>query len=254
MNPDPASNPLVVRRPGDELTEPEIKQAWQAIQQNPSALAAAEAELQQDEALRALLRQEITPPPGLLAQLQDIPLIPLAELPPANVTALPRRNFLRWVTAAAALAVGGYFWKRYHPPQQIVFTHWKDQAAAWGENHHLDVYNENLPQLQTWLKQRKAIVPNDIPKALAAVPTIGCQVINVDSGQVSVVCFNHQGFNFHLFATDQDLVVGASDFLIPGTPKIWQEQGWSFASWRTEPQALMIITQAPTDELRKLFA
>lgn len=253
MKPDPASNALVVRRPGDELTEPEIMTAWQAIQQNPSALAAARAELQQDEQLRALLRNAIVPPPDLLERLQATPLLSLTEQTPGNVTNFPRRSFNRWLGAAAAVAVGAYFWQRQTAAPRIVWDHWKSSAIRWASAPQLALQSEQLPALQSHLLKLGAMLPNDIPSSLSSQPTIGCQVVTVDTGSVTIVCFKRNGFAYHLFATEQDFLAGASNFFSPGSPKFWADQGWNHTTWGKEPQALMILTQAPMEELRTLF-
>jgi hypothetical protein len=254
MKPDPASNPLVVRRPGDELTEPEIMAAWKAIKQNPSAMAAAQAELQHDEQLRALLREAIVTPPDLLERLQATPLLPLASQTPGNVTPLSRRNFSRWLGAAAAVGVAAYFWQRHNTGPKIMWDHLKSQVVRWASAPQLALQSEQLTALQSHLQKLGALIPSDIPGPLSGQPTIGCQVLKVDSGEVSIICFTRNGFAFHLFATNQDFLAGGSSYFNQGKPRFWEHQGWNHASWGKEPQALMILTQAPTEELQALFA
>ncbi len=252
MNAEPAPNALEVSRPGDELTEPEVMFAWQAIQHNPSAKAAAQAEIAHDEKLRALLRESIPVPASLAARLATLPPQPLTSAAP-QIVELPRRSFLTWAGAAAALGVGALVWDRHTTAGTVAFEDWKREATHWAQAPRLALLSDQLGLLTEHLSAMGALVPQDIPRLLEDAPTIGCQELQVTEGKVSVVCFSQKGFAYHLFATSMSAVHAPAGFFLPAHPKLWTEQGWNFASWQTAPQALMLITQAPELELRSLF-
>lgn len=258
MNPDSLQNLLASRRPGDESTDPEVMDALRSLQDDPVALAAAEADLSMDEAIRAALRKSIPVPTELQTRLKAI------ALEPEKIIAFPRRSVLGWIGAAAAAVVTGAYFLTRKPSltengngeiaaKALEFDHWKNIAASWANRPKLDQQNPELAVLKKHLASKGALVPAQLPATLTSFPTVGCQNLTVDGQPVSVVCFMHKDFLYHTFVAQAGKVASAEGFFSTQGPKIWEEQGWKFATWEAAQQGYMLLTQAPEEDLRALF-
>lgn len=257
MTPESIQHLLASRRPGDEHTDPDVMAALRSIESDPTALSIAEREMAFDEAFRASLHAQIPVPQGLQARLLAIPTTVTISAEPKNVTPFSRRNFLGLAASlagAAAVVAGGYFMFRPKlEPGRIAFTHWKNAAAAWASAPKLELEAPELATLRARLASRGAIVPESLPARLEGLNTAGCQTIKVGNGDISIVCFLKDGTLYHLFTTNASQVADATEFLQSTGPKIWAEQGWNFASWKTGGQGFMLLTKASEDQLKQLF-
>ena len=253
MNDETIHNLLASRRPGDEITDPDVTAALNVIEADETLRRAAEADLQLDESIRAALKQEIPIPAGLAERLLAIPRQNEAPAAEEKIVPISRRGMFGWIGAIAAAAVtGGYFLTR--PKTTIAFDHWKQEAAKWANAPNLRIQSPDIAALKAELAKSGALIPSDVPAVLAKFPTLGCQILQVDQGQVSIVCFNRDGNAYHLFATEAATVADASGFLETNGPKLWSEAGWNFASWKSRSQGYMLLTQAPAEDLKSVFA
>ena len=245
MNFESLKHLLASRRPGDESRDEHVMAALRKLQDDPDALAAAEAELHLDESIRAALHREIPVPADLVHKLHAI-------APSGKIVGFPRRAVLGWLGGAAAACVtGAYFFMR----RPLAFEDWKSTAMAWVRDPKLEKQDSQLAVLKTHLASRGALVPEGFPATLVSMPTIGCQCLTVDGQSISVVCFLRNEHAFHTFITRADRVSSAGEFLGTHGPKIWSgAEGWNFATWQAADQGYMLLTQAPEKELRELFA
>ena len=253
MNDETIHNLLASRRPGDEITDPDVIAALNAIDADETLRRAAEADLQFDESLRAALKEEIPIPAGLAERLLAIP----QQIQPAaaeeKIIPISRRGMFGWIGAiAAAVVTGGYFLTR--PKTTIAFDRWKNEAAKWANAPKLRLQSPDIAALKAELAKSGALIPADVPSVLVKFPTLGCQILQVDQGQVSIVCFNRDGNAYHLFTAEAATVADASGFLETNGPKLWAEAGWNFASWKSGSQGYMLLTQASAEDLKSVFA
>jgi hypothetical protein len=261
MNEFPLQHLLASRRPGDEILDADVMAALRSLENDPTALSNAEREMAFDEHLRAALQQSIVVPEDLHKKLIAIPLIAApADIELKNVVSISKRRFLGLsgaLGAAAAAIAGGYYFLT--KPQQdssprMAFESWKDAAAHWANAPKLDKEGNDLAALKAHLAAKDAVVPADIPSTLAKFQPVGCQMLQVDGTKVSVVCFLKDGNLFHLFTSNFAQIAHADGFFESNGPKLWSELGWNFASWKTQPHGYMILTKAPEEQLRSLFA
>lgn len=260
MNQETLHQLLASRRPGDETSDVDVITALASLQNDSAALAAAEADLRMDEAIRAALREAVPVPAELAGRLKA--LVPASE---GKIVAFARRPVLGWLAAtAAAIVTGAYVLNRRNSSvvegkptlaaRPLYFDHWKNTAAAWVQNPKLAQQSPNLAVLLAHLAQQQAIVPKDLPATLASFPTLGCQTLTIDGQAISVVCFLHQDHVYHTFVTQAKGIDAAAEFFHAAGPKIWNEQGWNFATWQAAEQGFMLLTQAPEAELRGVLS
>lgn len=245
MNFESLKHLLACRRPGDESRDEHVMAALRKLQDDPNALAAAEADLHLDESIRAALHREISVPADLVHKLHALALF-------GRIVGFPRRAALGWLGgAAAAIVTGACFFMR----RSLSFEDWKSTAIAWVRAPKLEKEDPQFAVLKSHLASRGALVPAGFPARLVSLPTIGCQCLSVDGQSISVVCFRQGEHSFHTFVTRADKVSEAADYLTGKGPKIWSEaEGWNFATWQVADQGYLLLTQAPEKELRELFA
>lgn len=251
---------LASRRPGDELSDPKVAEALRFIDHDEVLKSAVEADLKQDEAIRAALKSEIIIPPDLEATLLAIPLQAAPAVPETkssdtgNIVLFPRRTVLAWAgAAAAALVTGGYFLSR-PKASTLAFDRWKAEATRWANAPKLGIQSEDLATLKSHLASQGSIVPGKLPDLLASASTIGCQCIEIEQTKTSVVCFRHNGQAFHLFSLEAAQVASAESFLAENGAKIWTEETWSFASWKAGSQGHLLLTKASPTDLKSIVA
>lgn len=257
MNPERAQEILHAYRFGEPAPAgSELAEALALAERDPALARWLEEELRFDRAMRQKLRAE-APPAGLRRQIlaagrKGVPFRPWWRRPAPLALA-----------ASAVLLLGlGALWLRpggaAAPPAvasragaEVDLAAARQELAAFlsESRYRMELHSARLPELRRFLRTRGGQADADVPAALAALATYGCQVFDVQGAQVTLICFRADGLGFvHLFVFD------AADMRdLPGTaPELGRAGDWTTASWRRGGRVYAFFARGDDAAVRRL--
>jgi anti-sigma factor RsiW len=238
---------LQARRPNDlDTTEPAFAEALALVETDRELKAWWEAQQTFDRKVAAKI-EEIEPPDDLRETI----------LSRGKIHRLaPQPFFPFWLSAAAAVAilcaVAASFHAEWDAARHISTDSFHEATLAFlgNDTPALGMMSPDHDKVMAWLKDQQSPT-GDLPEKMSALPTVGCQKIDVQGHSVSLICFNMaEGKLVHLF------VVHSDDLADPPTqtsPQFQEVNGWSTATWSDGPMSYMLATQAGEDALRQLL-
>ena len=244
MDKQEAKRMLQALRPnGRDAAQPAFAEARALVERDPELKAWWEAQQAFDRQVAAKLG-EIPLPAGLRATL-------LAGSKIEQFTPQPHLSF--WLAAAAVVAilcaVGSSFHAAREDARHMSSANYDEAALGFLGNNApaLAMMSPDHDKLVAWLKDQKAPT-GDLPGKMSALPSVGCQKIDVQGHNVSLLCFvMAEGKLVHLFVVDQDAL---SDPPARSAPEFRQMHGWSTASWSDGRMSYLLATRAGPDALR----
>lgn len=248
---------LETYRPGEDMeSDPEVRQALDAVARDPEAAAIKEQIQAFDQAFRERLNS-INPPPGLYEAI-------LAE---ADAEASPPRansRLLHWmhpaIFAAAAsivilLALSFTFWNRpVTSPQsgEAVATEVRETANLLYASMTPSFRTQKGSEVLDYLKAKEGLVPTGMPSCFDWERTFACDVLEVDGKRVSLICFRpEQGSNtLHLFTFSR---ADFPDCKIPQSPFLDNSGKSCSALWADEEQIHVLYSDQGEENLRQIL-
>jgi hypothetical protein len=110
--------------------------------------------------------------------------------------------------------------------------------------------NPDVEKLKSWLADRHAPLPAQIPWELAQLHGLGCRTVDFQGKNISLICFE-QGHEYHLFVARRE------DFptLAPSTEPRFQTRGgsWAAASWSDRDHHYVLVSDAGLDAIKRLL-
>ncbi len=112
----------------------------------------------------------------------------------------------------------------------------------------LDYHGRSLSDVQGWLSKRELRSDFAVSDALSEQATMGCQILDWNGTQVTLVCFDtSDGQLAHLLVVDRDDLPGIVE---PKELSLTVEKGWTTASWVTEDNVYLLAGKGDRPELR----
>lgn len=258
MNPERAQEILHAYRLGEPAPAgSELAEALALAERDPALARWLEEELRFDRAVRQKLRA-VPAPAGLRRQIlaagrKIVPLRPWCRRPATLALA---------ASLVAALGLGT-LWLRQRgdagrPPSLAaqrgdgleLGAARKELAAFLSEfRYQMQLQSDQLPELRRFLRARGGQAEADVPAALAKLATYGCQVLDVQGAQVTLICFRSGELGYvHLFVFDAADVRDA-----PGeTPELATAGDWTTASWRQGGRVYAFFARGTPAQVKQL--
>lgn len=108
-------------------------------------------------------------------------------------------------------------------------------------------HSKDMPKLKAWLVSNDAPLPHSLPSELAQLESLGCKTVIYQGKKVSLVCFDKDGKEYHLF------VARRADFPDLANSLAMQSRGsWGSASWGDSEMQYVLVSVAGPDAVRKL--
>ncbi|MEO7933151.1 MAG: hypothetical protein ABIT76_08335 [Chthoniobacterales bacterium] len=134
-----------------------------------------------------------------------------------------------WMALAAALLifalVGGW---RMMPVDGRNLPEFAMNYASRG--FLLEAHNKDLTQLENWLAARQMPTPEAVPERLAALEKLGCRTVSYHGRPVSIICFEKDGREYHLFVAKKIEVGSFTAQTSRQTQGNWSAIAWSDAT------------------------
>jgi hypothetical protein len=248
---------LSAYRPGGrDANDPAMAQALAQAKSDP-ALGAWFAREQQHDAAVAAKLAEIAPPAGLReailagARMSDREGLPDTEKG-GGPTTTKRVWWTQpgWLAAAAALAVllSLAAW-RMTPVRGESFAEFAVNFVDKG--FRLQKHGADVAELKTWLGEQHGPLPEALPAKFAELRALGCRTLSFKGQDVSLVCFERGGREFHVFVARRDGTAGAAEagprFLDAGRTKLVA------ATWTDAKNRYVLVSDAEADVVKRLL-
>ncbi len=219
MNNQEAKFVLGAYRPGgQDAGDPAMAQALEQAKNDPALGAWFAREQAHDAAVTAKLR-EVTPPAGLRAAILTGAKVSGVAGRAARAEAKSRQADARegramtsqawwrqpvWLAAAAAVALlltvlAGW---RLMPVRGNTFEEFAVNFVDRG--FRLPKHSEDIAVLKTWLSEQHGPLPEALPAKFAELQALGCKKLEFRGHDVSLMCFERGGKEFHVFVARLD--------------------------------------------------
>ncbi len=246
MKNDEAKFVLSAYRPGGgDAGDPAMAAALEQARRDPALAAWFEREQAHAATVAARLRT-IAPPAGLREAI-------LAGARAGAATAVPvRRGWRRpvWLAAAAALAVllSVAGWWRFAPVGGASFEAFAVNFVERG--FRLQKHSADVAELKAWLAEKRGPLPAALPAEFAALRALGCRTLDFRGRDVSLVCFERGGREFHVFVTRREVIPDTAEDLAPR----FRTHGKLVAgAWSDARNHYVVVSDADLPALRRLL-
>jgi hypothetical protein len=244
MTNDEAKFLLNAYRPnGRDAVDPAMAEALAQAKADPG-LGAWFAREQEHAAVVAAKLREIAPPAGL----RDAILAGArASKPPAAARARWRQPV--WLAAAAAIAIlvsAATWW--WMPVRGGNLQEFAVNVVAHG--FRLQKRGADVSALQQWLAEKRGPLPTTLPAKFAQLHALGCRKLEFRGRDVSLVCFERDGREFHVF------VARRGDFpndAAPAEPKFFENRKLVAAAWSDVANHYVVVSDADMSALKRLL-
>ena len=236
---------LSAYRPGGhDAGDPALAGALEQARRDPALGAWFAREQAHATAIVAKLR-EIAPPPGLRDAV-------LAGMRAGQEAAPPLREWWRrpvWLATAAALALllSVAAW-RLTPVQGATFDEFAVNFVARGFT--LQKRGTDLAELKTWLAEKRGPLPAALPAEFAQLRALGCRTLSYEGRDVSLVCFERDGREFHVFVARRDDLPGLPS---RDAPQFLSRDKLVAAAWSDARNHYVMVSDASMEAVRRLL-
>lgn len=247
MNNKEARQILSAYRPsGVDAEDPHIQAALEQARRDPELGRWFEEERRFDEKMAEALQEISVPVEGRANTLNA-----------GRLENRGRSRFPAWLGGLAAAAVvllagiGAIYWTVLPDRNEVRMVEdtgldgfIEMASSAMPFSHRADSFAE----LHSWLQQRGAPVPANVPEALAGAGALGCTVFQEpDGSEISLFCLLRDGEAVHLF-----VMRGDTPLLATFPRREWQaREGWNAYAWGEQDQRFLLLSRAPREEMER---
>lgn len=227
-----------------DAADPALVEALEQVRRDP-ALAAWFAQEQAHAAATSAKLREIQPPAGL----RDT-IVAAMRAGSRRRARLRRWRNVAWTGLAAAAAVLICFaaWWRFAP---IPGATLEDYAVNYVDRgFFLQERSPEVGELKAWLAARGSPLPHALPTEFARLRALGCRTLEFDGREVSLVCFERGGHEYHVFvAQRRDLAAPPAPR--PAEPR--ERRGHVYTAWSDAANDYVLVSDASLEEVRRLL-
>lgn len=231
---------------GRDAIDPQMAEALAQAAKDPALGQWFAREQAHDRAVAAKLAA-ITPPAGLREAI-----LAGSRASQPLVSAAPARVWWRrpaWVTVAAAIAIllGVAAWWRL-PVGGASLEDFALNTVAHG--FRLQKHSADVGELKSWLADRRGPLPETLPGEFAQLRALGCRTLDYRGRDVSLVCFERDGREYHVFVARRGDLPGE---LAPAAARFRQQGKLVAAAWSDAQRHYVVVSDAEMPALRKLL-
>lgn len=246
MSNDEAKFLLAAYRPsGRDAGDPAMAGALEQAKNDPALGAWFSREQAHGFAMTAKLR-EIAPPAGLREAILA------GARAGGGAASAPRATRARpvWLAVAAAVVVllSLAAWWRLAPVGGASFEEFAVNFVARG--FVLQKRSADLTELKTWLASQRGPLPEALPAEFARLRALGCRKLDFQGRDVSLVCFERGGKEFHVFVVRRE---DGSASPAATAPRFLDRGKLVAAAWSDARNHYVVVSDAGMDPLKRLL-
>lgn len=245
MSNDEAKFLLSAYRPsGRDAADPALAAALEQAKCDPALGEWFARQQAHDRAMTAKLR-EIAPP----AALRDA-ILAGARAGNQRPTARSRWRAPVWLAAAAAVAMLLSFgaWWRFAPVHGASLPDFALNFVDRGFT--LQKRGPDVAALKTWLAEQHGPLPEAIPAKFAELRALGCRLLNYEGHDVSLVCFERGGKEFHVFVARRSDLPSVEE---NATPRFIDRGKLVAATWSDAKSHYVVVSDAGMAALKQVL-
>lgn len=115
----------------------------------------------------------------------------------------------------------------------------------------LDYNGRSLSEIRNWLGENNVSAQFKVSPALSGQSTMGCQILEWNGAQVTLVCFDTgDGQLAHLLVVDRSAFPGLTELPQPILESV---DGWTTASWVSDDQVYLLAGKGDRPEIREFL-
>ncbi len=263
MSNDEAKFILSAYRPGGrDAHDPAMAQALAQAKNDPALGAWWSRQQAHDAAVAAKLR-EVVPPAGLREAILAGARVSGrdGEIPggEAGRVSAKRAWWAQpvWLAAAAVLAVVVSLaaW-RMAPVRGETFEEFAVNFVDAG--FMLQKRGADVAALKTWLGEQRGPLPEALPAKFTELRALGCRTLSYRGQDVSLLCFERDGKEFHVFVArrgDVRGLAGGVDAIANKAPQVSErgENKFATAIWADAKNLYVLVSDAEMDAVKRLL-
>jgi hypothetical protein len=247
MSNDEAKFLLSAYRPGGrDAGDPAMGAALDQAKRDPALAEWFQRQQTHDAAVAAKLRQ-IAAPVGLReAILAGARASESAGSEPARA----RRRGPIWLAAAASVAIllSIAAWWRFAPVEGASFEEFAVNFVSRG--FRLQKHSADVAVLTSWLAGQHGPLPQTIPAEFSRLRALGCRTLEFQGRQVSLVCFERGGKEYHVFVARRSDLPGGEE--LP-RPLLLDRGKLVAATWTDAHNRYVLVSDASADAVKRLL-
>lgn len=255
MSNDEAKFILSAYRPGGEdAGDPAMAKALEQATHDPALRAWFERGQKHDLAVAGKLK-EVMPPAGLRDAILAGGRVSAGsrESTDEHMAGAERKKRSWWAqpvwlaaAAAVALFLGVGVW-RMTPVQGGNMEEFAMKFV--GKGFMLQKHSADVAALKTWLSEKHGPLPEALPAKFADLKALGCRTLDYQGHEVSLVCFERGGKEFHVFVARLDDVPGAMEAM----PRFVEGQKLVAATWTDSKNRYVLVSDAGMEAVKRLL-
>ena len=155
-----------------------------------------------------------------------------------------------WLAAAATVAIllSVTAWWRFAPVRGATLDEFAVNFVARG--FVLEKRSADLTELKNWLAASHGPLPAALPAEFAQLRALGCRTLDFQGREVSLVCFERGGKEFHVFVARREDFPSAP---IRVAPEFGERRQFASAAWSDANNHYVLVSDAGLDAVKRLL-
>lgn len=224
---------------GHDAGDPALAAALAQARGDPALALWLEREQAHGAVVAAKLRQ-MAPPPGLRE----------AILSGARASRPARRRQPVWWAAAAAvvlfLSLGA--WWHLAPISGASLEEYAVNFVDRG--FRLQKRGADVAALKSWLVEQRGPLPGVLPPEFSRLHALGCRTLAFQGHEVSLVCFERDGREFHVFVARRESLRDGGE---EPAPRFLDRGKLVAATWTDAKNRYVVVSDATLDTLKRVL-
>jgi hypothetical protein len=229
---------------GRDASDPAMTEALEQAARDPELGAWFREELAVDRVISKKLA-EVAVPDGLKGNI----LTGHRMMEPTDSVGWRLATMLKWAAVFIAFAGIAAFLSLRSPADGQIAEYRSDMMGLLAmKAAPLDYQGRSLSDVRDWLTSNHSVAQFEVSHTLSNQPTMGCQILDWNGAQVTLVCFDTgDGQLAHLLVVDRSAFPGLGE---RAQPIIESVAGWTTASWVSKDQVYLLAGKGERPEIR----
>jgi hypothetical protein len=229
---------------GCDATDPAMAEALEQAARDPELGAWFREELAVDRVISKKLA-EVAVPDGLRGNI----LTGHRMMEPTGSAGWRMATVMKWAAVFIAFVGIAVFLSLRDPADGQIAQYRSDMMGLLAmKAAPLDYQGRSLSDVRNWLEDNHSLAQFEVSHTLSNQPTMGCQVLEWNGAQVTLVCFDTgDGQLAHLLVVDRSAFPDLGELPQPVMESV---AGWTTASWASEDRVYLLAGKGERPEIR----